>query len=399
MWYDCGMDSASPLRYVNLPAREVYDPDLPDALFRTLAQVRGLAYRFKGKRTPPLTVEDLAALRGLSRATIFKHLAELRERGIVRIEPVDEHAFIVRLLRRKQDKQRRKTVQAKGEATLRGARDDGTAATAEKHHVAVFPLRWGSGATTPAFERGDAAQAKPGGPPQPGRDGHRANGANLAGAYDGAERRRAALHAPSPGPPPLPPLDGTGRGRQGENGSLKNETRSLKNETQSLKNETRSCHVVVHVHDSKQEKEKQQHDHDGALLKNAGGPQKGIDSPKNGVDNPKSGTGNPKNGADRFGGELPALAEVLAGHGMRPGDAQRRARRLLEEHGAEVCARQRQAFERRCELARASPRGLGNPVGLLCASIRGDWSLPPAEVEPKAKRWYTDEEFELFFEH
>ena len=42
-------------------------------------------------------------------------------------------------------------------------------------------------------------------------------------------------------------------------------------------------------------------------------------------------------------------------------------------------------------LARAS-RG-----GRLYASIREDWP-PPAEKEER-KRWYTDEEFEEFFEH
>jgi len=188
------MDSAFPPRYVNLPAREVYHSDLSDALFRTLAQIRGLAYRFRGKRTPPLTVEDLAAMRGRSRAAIYKHLAELRARGIIRTEPVDddERAFVIYLLHRKRDKQRRKAAQAEGEATLSGARDDGSAGTAETHHVATFPLRWGSGATTPAFERGDATQAKAGDLPRPGLNGHGAHGAKLAGAYDGAERRRAS---------------------------------------------------------------------------------------------------------------------------------------------------------------------------------------------------------------
>ncbi len=84
---------------------------------------------------------------------------------------------------------------------------------------------------------------------------------------------------------------------------------------------------------------------------------------------------------------------------MRPDDAQRKAGWLLDKFGVEICARQRQVFERRCELARASRQGLRNPVGLLCASIRGDWSLPVAENERKEERWYTDEEFEMFFEH
>jgi hypothetical protein len=38
--------------------------------------------------------------------------------------------------------------------------------------------------------------------------------------------------------------------------------------------------------------------------------------------------------------------------------------------------------------------------GYVVASIRDDWGPPLGYVEPKEKaRWYTDEEFELFFEH
>jgi DNA-binding transcriptional ArsR family regulator len=372
------MDSALPPRYVKLPTQEAYDPDLSDALFRTLAQIRGLAYP-KRKRTPPLTVGDLAALRGLSQATLFRHLAALRARGAIRTEPAGEHTFVIYLLRRRRGDERGKAARAAGEATPYGARDDGTAAIAGTHHqVDCFPLSREPGALSPAHERRDAAQAQPEGLPQPAAD-----------VYHGAARRR---DGPSAGPDP-PPLPQGRRERQAGRGSVKNESRTLKNENQSrknesrilknenqsrknenltLKNENRSNHVVVKAHDSKQEEDhEQQHEHDGAILKNESG----------------------------FDGALHDLAGVLAAHGMRPGDAQRKARWLLEECGADVCARQRQVFERRCELARASRRGLANPVGLLCASIRGDWSLPAAANERKEARWFTDEEFEAFFEH
>jgi hypothetical protein len=363
------MDSMRPPRYVKLSAREVYDSDLPDALFRTLAQIRGLAYRFGGKRTPPLTVDDLIAVRGRSRAAVYKHLAELRRRGIIRTEPADvTSTFVVYLLRRKKrrDDRRHKAARAAGEATLPGPRDDGSAGPAAAHHAATFPRRWESGAASPALEREDAPQATTGGLPQgmqslpqPGPSGRvGAPGARPAGAQHGAKRRRAGP-APSPGPPPPPPPNA-------------NETEChLKNETPGFKNETRQ-HVVVVIkdHESNQEKDlKQQHER--ALCKNE----------------------------SDFDALLQDLAGVLAECGMRPAEAQRRARRLLEECGVDVCVRQRQAFERRCELARASRRGLTNPVGLLLASIRGDWSLPAAAAEPKTARWYTDEEFEAFFEH
>jgi hypothetical protein len=382
------MDSAVPPHYVTLPAHEVYQSDLPDALFRTLAHIRGLAYRFRGKRTPPLMVADLAALRGRSQAAIYAHLAELRERGIIRTEPVagDRRTFVIYLVRRTRSEKRRQAAQAEGEVTPAGARDDGSAGIAATHHAATFPLRWGSGATPPAYERGDAIQATHKRDlPRPGLNGHGANGARLV---------------PSPGRPP-PNGNGTRRGRPGENGTPngKNQTPDFKSETPDFKNgipdfknaiprfkngipdfkneildfkkETRSCHVVVvKDHDSKKEEEQLQQ-HERAPVKNE----------------------------SDFDGTLQDLAGVLAEYGMRPGDAQRRARRLLEECGVDVCARQRQVFERRCELARASRRGLSNPVGLLCASIQGDWSLPAAKAERKTARWYTDEEFEAFFEH
>jgi hypothetical protein len=86
-------------------------------------------------------------------------------------------------------------------------------------------------------------------------------------------------------------------GRQAESGSVKNESQILKNENLTLKNENRATHVVVKDHDSNQDDLKQQHEHDRAILKNESG----------------------------FDGVLQELAEVLAEHGMRPGDAQAKA--------------------------------------------------------------------------
>jgi hypothetical protein len=182
------MDSAFPPRYVNLPAREVYHADLPDALFRTLAQIRGLAYRFKGKRTPPLTVEDLAAIRGVGRTAIFKYLAELRERGIIRTEPVGEHAFIIHLLPGQPDQ----AAQAGGEATPRGDRDDGPAATAARH-LPPNSHCVGVGRCVARVERADAGQAGYQGLPQPGLNG--------CGALGMMKVETAGAPSPSPGPP------------------------------------------------------------------------------------------------------------------------------------------------------------------------------------------------------
>jgi len=268
--------------------------------------------------------------------SLCRHLRALRAPSAIRTKPVGEQPCAITLPPRKPGDARGAAAQAEGEATPPGDRDDGTAGPAGgHHHVACFPPGWEPGTALPVHERGDAPPAEHEGLPQPGRNGCGTPGVNSAG-----DTRQQA------------------------------ESQSLKDETRSLKNETRACHVVVKDHDSKQEEDLKQQ-HDGAILENE----------------------------SAFEGVRQELAEVLVEHGMAPGDAARKARRLLEAYGVEVCARQRQAFERRCELARASQQGLRNPVGLLCASIREDWSLPAAEAERKTARWYTDEEFEMFFEH
>ena len=264
-----------PAHYVWSPAQEVYNPRLSDAHFRTLAQIRGLAYKTKGERTPPLSVEDLAVIRGTGRTAILRHLRALRAQGYIRIEPSGDGRFV------------------------------------------IYPLRCGPGAALPAL---------------------------LA---DGQDRLTAAERAALFGC--------AGHG------------------CADLENETHHDHVVVvDSHDAHHEHENQQlHHHDAARRKN-------------------------ETGADDL---VADLAGVLTEHGMRPDDAREKALRLVAEHGADVCARQRQVFERRCELARASRRGLDNPIGLLCASIRGDWPLPAAKKEKQASQWYTDAEFEEFFKH
>ncbi len=68
-----------PPRYVNVPAGPAYDPDLPDGVFRTYVQLRGLAW---GKdRLDEVTVKKIMEVTGKSRSTIYGHLGILRDRG------------------------------------------------------------------------------------------------------------------------------------------------------------------------------------------------------------------------------------------------------------------------------------------------------------------------------
>lgn len=68
-----------PPRYVNIPAGPAYDPGLPDGVFRTYVQLRGLAW---GKdRLDEITVKEIVEATGKSRSTIYGHLGILRDRG------------------------------------------------------------------------------------------------------------------------------------------------------------------------------------------------------------------------------------------------------------------------------------------------------------------------------
>jgi hypothetical protein len=242
-----------PRRYVRSPVQEAYNPQISDAHFRTLIQIRGLAYKTGGDRTPPLTLDELVALRGISRRSMCRHLCALRAQGCLRIEPRGERAFV------------------------------------------IYPLHWEPDTDRPAR-------------PAPGRGGL-------------SPQERAALF-----------------GDAGQSASAA-----------AVSHDDILDHVVD-SHDSHHESQEHLlHDHDGAREKNDGN-----------------------------------------------GDGQAQE---LAEYGAEDCARQGRVFERRCELARASRRGLRNPLGLLYASVRDDWPLPAEKDEKKTGRWYTEEEYEEFFEH
>ena len=65
-----------PPRGVHVPARMIYYPQLPPAVILTWIQLRGLAWG--GTVTPPLRMQELAALTGKSQASIYRHMSLLR---------------------------------------------------------------------------------------------------------------------------------------------------------------------------------------------------------------------------------------------------------------------------------------------------------------------------------
>jgi hypothetical protein len=88
-----------PPHYANIPAGLLFDQDLPDSIFRTLAQLHGLAWRSKGERTPPATVLELATLRGLKERRMYDHLRELKDAGLIRVENLGDGRIVIHPLR------------------------------------------------------------------------------------------------------------------------------------------------------------------------------------------------------------------------------------------------------------------------------------------------------------
>jgi hypothetical protein len=72
-----------PPRYANVPSLPTYDPDLPDPLFRTYVRLTGLAWVNDYRETPPLTLAELCAVCHCSERTLWGHLTDLRQRGLL----------------------------------------------------------------------------------------------------------------------------------------------------------------------------------------------------------------------------------------------------------------------------------------------------------------------------
>ncbi len=81
---------APPRVYAQSPVQEAYNPQITDPHFRTLLQVRGLAHLTGGDHTPPLTLEELGELRGISRLMLCWHQGALFGDAGHRTESLEE---------------------------------------------------------------------------------------------------------------------------------------------------------------------------------------------------------------------------------------------------------------------------------------------------------------------
>jgi hypothetical protein len=87
-----------PPKFVNVPSSAAYDADLADSLFRTYARLRGLAWQSNYQETPPLTIEELAAICHHNVRSVWGHLSKLRRKGLVTWHTVGSSRMVLSLV-------------------------------------------------------------------------------------------------------------------------------------------------------------------------------------------------------------------------------------------------------------------------------------------------------------
>jgi DNA-binding transcriptional ArsR family regulator len=85
--------AALPPSYVNAPVPIAY-AEADDALIVTMIRILGLCWAYDYERTPALTPEQVAALTGRARSTLYRHLKELRERHWIRVDQAGRRIII-----------------------------------------------------------------------------------------------------------------------------------------------------------------------------------------------------------------------------------------------------------------------------------------------------------------
>ena len=93
------------------------------------------------------------------------------------------------------------------------------------------------------------------------------------------------------------------------------------------------------------------------------------------------------------------MAEIFSQDGRSAKKALKYAASLIALHGYQVCSEQFAYLERRCEIFSQSGGLRTNRSAVLIASIKTNWSPPPAPNTPQDKAWYTEEEFKQLIEH
>jgi hypothetical protein len=93
------------------------------------------------------------------------------------------------------------------------------------------------------------------------------------------------------------------------------------------------------------------------------------------------------------------MAEIFSQDGRIAKKALKYAASLIALNGYQVCSEQLSYLERRCELFSQNGGLRTNRSAVLIASIKTNWSPPPALNAPQDKAWYTQDEFNQLIEH
>lgn len=91
-------DSPYPPDYIKLPP-SIACADVDDALIVTMARILGLCWDHKYRRSPPYTPDQLAALLGRPRTTLYRHLNKLQQLRWLRVDHHDRRLVLQPLVR------------------------------------------------------------------------------------------------------------------------------------------------------------------------------------------------------------------------------------------------------------------------------------------------------------
>jgi hypothetical protein len=369
-----------PPQFVNTPAADVFNMDLPDPVYRTLAVLHGLAWQTKGERTPPTTVLELATLRGLQERQMYNHLRALKELRRIRVENLGQGRIV------------------------------------------IYPLRWEPGTALPPDEASSLTEAeiaeltetdKP-----PGQITAK-NCSSTATNYSTA-KNCSKQHVV---------VDSDSTESESDSDSKQQHEQhdfTAKNCSELAENDptAKNC--------SKSEPDAGADDPDVASKQAQAPPFTAKNCSKNAVaaekldraaDQPEFTAKNcsksvAETGSDQADNVAPpssqshqdftakncselveTIAAIFSNDGDPPDVAREKAAGLIDKYGIERCRRQVSYFPRRCELARASEDGLRNPSGLFIRSVQSDWTAPTSTQKQGTAAWYTQQEFDDLIEH
>jgi len=92
------MNPSPPPSFIKLPPFVAHSDRVDDGAVVTMIRILELAWEFKYRKTAPYAPDELAALLGRSRATMFRHLKTLREAGWIGSKQEPGRKLVIQVL-------------------------------------------------------------------------------------------------------------------------------------------------------------------------------------------------------------------------------------------------------------------------------------------------------------